>query len=210
MLGLVALECGDYTRAVALMEEALVIARELGIQWGPGLTGEVHQTLKHLGLARLSAGDICGSMAALEEARALAQDIDDRMNAAWATMYLGHVVLAAGEPARAWAVLQEALAYWIERDSVGCQVVTLADLAESARACGDEHGYAVLAGAMAAHLARYPAPPNPKYCLYEACERVLCAPHTRSGSATFAAAWAEGQAMTVVQAVDYARALRTT
>jgi non-specific serine/threonine protein kinase len=125
----------DPGRALPLLEEGLVLARELGESW---LAGRV---LGHLGRAAWFLGDRARARAALTESLALYRRAGDRSYIAIALLWLGEVARAAGAYAEAEAYLTDGLT--VHR-SLGSHVwagdLLLASLAHLAYDQGDVAG----------------------------------------------------------------------
>jgi DNA-binding CsgD family transcriptional regulator len=99
---------GDYEVAVAALEEAMELYKDLG-----DLSGEAI-TLMHLGYAAAHAGDVERFPALCEECEALLQKPLDRRAAAYLLFFRGAVALEAGDYERAVAVLEESRASFRE------------------------------------------------------------------------------------------------
>jgi non-specific serine/threonine protein kinase len=107
-LGWIVLFQGDYALAVAALEEAMELYKDLG-----DLSGEAI-ALMHLGYAAAHAGDVKRFPALCEEGEALLQKPLDRRATAYLLVFLGGVALEAGDYERATAVLEEGRASFRE------------------------------------------------------------------------------------------------
>ena len=206
MQGLMALARGDAGGAVEFLEKALQIARALGLKWGPTLTGYIDDSLRDLSVARLQMGDLRASAALAEEALALSGETGNMNSAAHSKLCLGYALLAQGKVERARMLLRASLRHFRDVGSVHSMLINTAALAEASHVLGDIQASAVLAGAAAAHRAGLSATAIRMGPLLPICERMITEAHSRLNSPELAAAWAEGQAMTLEQAVAYALA----
>jgi non-specific serine/threonine protein kinase len=192
-LGARALREGDQEAARDYLEEALARRREaddqLGVAW----------VLNNLGALARRQGEHRRAEALLEEGRALAEDLGYTATVAYALAELGHTALAAGDSEHAAARLTESLRLSREHGTVWLRVHALAGLAACAAARGQPRR-ALRLGAAAAALGETTGQP-----LRPADRAALdggLAPARRALPAEAqAAAWAEGRAMTLEQAV---------
>ncbi len=83
-IGLVQRESGDYTGALATLDSALVIDRQLGSRWA------LAYDLRNLGQTRLKMGDPATALLQFSEAASLATAIGDKVN-------LAKILLARGD-----------------------------------------------------------------------------------------------------------------
>jgi hypothetical protein len=176
--------------------------RELGAKQDAGVA------LRHLGRVALLQGNFVRAEMLLEESLQLLREIGTKADIAGALHTMGMVKHAQGDQARAHTLFRESLVIRQElRDQAG-----IAECIEgiAALAVGKEQGgkgtldarrAALLFGAAAALRATLgaPLPPvdRPVY------DRHLAAARTRSGEAAWTAAWAEGQNMSLKQAIAY-------
>jgi len=100
-LGWIMLFQGDHELAVAALEEAMGLYKDLGDP-----SGEAN-ALAPLGYAALHAGDVERFPALCEKCEALLQKPLDRWTAAYLLIFLGRVALEAGHYERAVALLEE-------------------------------------------------------------------------------------------------------
>jgi tetratricopeptide (TPR) repeat protein len=152
----VAIERGDYGRAVALHEESLALRRELGDKWG------IASSLGNLGLVAFERGDYARAVALLEEGLALARDIGAKHRVTECLEGLATVAGALDQPERA------------------------------ARLFGTADALRAALGA--------PLPPRERARR----EQAVAALRDALGEAAFAAAWAEGRALSLEDAVALA------
>ncbi len=197
-LGNVACEQGDYPSARALFEESLAIYRELGDRRGIAIS------LGNLGNVAYDQGDYPSARALYEESLAIHREMGDRWGIAASLNNLGNVACDQGDYPSARALHEESLAIRRELGDQRGIAQSLEGLAPVAAALAEPHRAARIWGA-AERLREEigaPLPPNerPRY------ERQVATARAALGSETFAAAWAEGRAMSMEQAIDYALA----
>jgi len=99
---------GNYERAIALLEDALALFRELGDRRG------VANSLINLGFALLHLGDEDRAAALRQEVEALRREPLDRWTLAWLTTFLGVTALYEGDYKRSGALATESLAIYRE------------------------------------------------------------------------------------------------
>ncbi len=201
-LGLVEESEGNYSRAQVLYEESLRLRRRLkdqrGIALALGDLGEVHRL----------QGDYAGARSHLEESLDLWRRRGDKWGVTLIFFRLGLLTRMEGDKVAARAY-HDARAYHEESlrlrqglgDKVG-MVESLEGLAGVAAAQGDSTRVARLWGASEAWRAKFGAPLLPKYRADK--KRDSTAARAHLGEATWDVAWAEGQAMSLEDAVTYA------
>jgi tetratricopeptide (TPR) repeat protein len=199
-LGLVAHHQGDLASAAALHEEALALRRELGDRYG------VAQSLSNLGLVAYAQGNLARAATLLGEGMALTRELDFKQLTAVVLANLGTVALARGDWLQAAAAHTEGLI--LARDHC-VRLLVAAGLEGLARVAltpgnpaGDPHRAAqLLAAAATARITLgMPLPPDEQAGVEAARAATLAA----LGEETFAAAWAEGQALRMEDAVALA------
>jgi predicted ATPase/class 3 adenylate cyclase len=180
-------------RAKVLLEEALPLFRELTDDGG------VARTLWGLGNAAYFGEDFATAKPLLEEAQALFRRLDDRFMLAWSTHTLGLVAVGTGkyEIGKRW--FSEALQLFIEAKDVSGITLQLDNLSIIARAEGDPVRATRLAAAAVAQ----------QTLTGTGLGGLLSQREGRTGREGLAEkeaaiAWAEGQALTVDQAIAYA------
>ena len=159
--------------------------------------------LSNLGHLMQLQGDPAQALALLDESVAWLRQANDH-GLEWALYQRGAVAYAQGDDVRAAADLREALGVQQQcglKGRIGRSLERLAGLAARqqrlARAVRLLSAAATLREAVGA-----PLPPGERADY----DRDLASAHAQLDEATFAAAWAEGQAMTLEQAVAYALA----
>jgi tetratricopeptide (TPR) repeat protein len=191
-LGLVAGEQGDFAQATAWLEESVGLYRQLGDQRGVAVSLHVQGELA------LLQGDDARAQALEEESLARFRELGDTNGMGSALINLGYVAQHQGAHAEAFALGVKSLAI--------------------AREEGTPHGIVLalecLVGAMPADRAarllgvttafREATLTQPMAARRQELDRILAATRAELDEATFEAAWAEGRAMSLEQAIAYA------
>ena len=195
-LGSVAREHADYAAARALFEESLAIKRELGDKRSMAIT------LNNLANVACEQGDYALARALHEESLAIKRELGDRVGIAISLHNLGNVAAAEGNHAQARSLHGESLMIGRELgDRLGI-ASCLEGLVEVAGAYQDPERAARLFGAAEALREAIGAPLTPVARADHA--RNVAATRARLGDEVFAAAWAEGRAMPLEEAIEYA------
>jgi predicted ATPase len=195
-LGSVACAQGDFEQAAVLLEESLTLCRQLGA------TFRIALALGALGLAALYQGDAERALRLFDESLVLHRQLEHTYGIAWSLHYLGRVAQLRGETERATALLSESLTMRRDLGDTAGIAGCLEGLAAVALTYRQAKRSAHLFGAAEFLREAIDAPLSPA-------ERVghdadLAAARAQADADTFAAAWAEGRAMTLEQAVAYA------
>ena len=196
-LGVAALEQGDYERAALLCAESLALRRELGDTAGMAIP------LNALGWVALEQGDPQRSQTYFEESLALSQAAGNQGGVAIVLSDLGWVALEEQDYARAASLFGESLTL---RQKLGDKLGTaqcLEGLAAVAGARGEAERAVRLWGAAEGIRAAIGAPPWPAERARYDCYQVTL--RTQLGADSFVAARVAGRAMSVEQALSYAR-----
>jgi predicted ATPase/DNA-binding XRE family transcriptional regulator len=192
-LGLVAYERGDYERAVRLHEQSVALAREFGTTFG------IAWSMRALADAVRAWGDLSRATTLLEESLALSRSLKNAWGIVRTLASLGSVACEAGEYARASGLYEESLELGRR---VGLKLTILPcleGLARVAVAQGRMERVAWLCG-MAAALREDVGWPLPEASRTEH-QRTLAAARTALGKDAFTAAWAEGHALPLEEAI---------
>jgi predicted ATPase len=195
-VGLVAYHEGDYLAARLRFEEVLAFYRHRDI------TTSVADALVHLGdLARLD-GDLDLASGQYQEARSLYQEREARLGLAGSLHKLGQVAILQGDYEQARSLLKNSLAMQQEAGNKQGIAECLASFAALAGASGDFSRAVQLYGATAAYLEKLGAPlaPADRVDL----EKTQAAARNQLDYARFDRLWAEGQALTLQEALDLA------
>jgi tetratricopeptide (TPR) repeat protein len=195
-LAYTALERGDHKRAVRLLEEALASFREQGDVAGAfGL-------LFTMGYSELALGNLARATTLLEESLALSRDFGEREVVAGCLMSLGIAAQRRGDPERAKTLLKESLAMDVEMRVNAHIAENLEGLAQAAGTLDEDVRAARLWGA-AGTLREATGRPwwSAERLLHEP---QLVAARSRMDEPSWDTAFAEGKAMGLEEAVEYA------
>jgi predicted ATPase/class 3 adenylate cyclase len=192
-LGRVNYDQGNYRVARMRMEESLAIRRELKDKNG------VANSLMSLGRMNCDQGDYAMSRAQFEESLAIQRDLGDRYGSSWSLTGLGNVACSQGDYAIACSVYQEAL---VIRQELGNKrdIELSLQLLASLDAKENRLEHAARLWAALEHLHEEiasPLSPDKR----EEYDRDVAAARQVLGEERFSAAWAEGRAMTLEQAI---------
>ncbi len=203
-LGLLANEQGDPQRAISLMEQSLALFRALGDRWAIGCT-LLFLAFPHLDMA--GSGDTQDNRSRacelLEESLAHIRHVGDVHIIAATLVLLGSVVGKQGDGRRARVLLEEALRLADEignKQQIVHALMGFAELAAQGRGAEAERA-ARLTGAAQALISVIGS--DQMNWGHQAASRFVGL-RAQLGDARFAAAWAEGQVMTLEHAVAYA------
>jgi predicted ATPase/class 3 adenylate cyclase len=180
-------------RAKELLEEALPLFRELSDDGG------VARTLWGLGNAGYFGDDFAAAKPPLEEAQGLFRRLDDRFMLAWSTHTLGLVALATGNVDLGKRWFSEALRLFVEAKDLSGIILQLDNLSVIARSEGDPvRGTRLAAAAVALQTSTGTGLGG---LLSQREGRTGREGLTETAAAT---AWAEGQRLTLDEAIAYA------
>ena len=194
--GWIAERDGNPNGAIAHLEEALGLSRTLA-----------NKTLLCMTMCALASpvrfrGDLQRAGVLLHEALPLARSLNDPSQTSAALCQLGTMALDEGRHAQAESFLTEALTYARHGNFQFIITWVTEELASVAHAESDLVRTAMLLGAAANFretLGMVEVGPRRAYL-----EQTLAAARTALGEGAFGRAWAEGQAMSPNQAIDYA------
>ena len=196
-MALLAYYRGDLDGAAALWRENLPLLREYEDRTG------VAFAQSGLGLVAYCRGDYQLARQQLEEGLALSRIAGDKRYVSIALNGLAKVMGALREPVRALALFRESLSLRKEMGARRGIAESLEGLAGMAGAAQGHHQRAARLFGAAAALRQTIGAPVP---LVERAEvdRNVAATRAQLDEVTFGAAWAEGQAMTMEQAISFA------
>jgi tetratricopeptide (TPR) repeat protein len=186
----------DYQRAQELAEEGVQLAREIG-----------ERRLLAVGLNRLGdfqriQGYHTQAIIYFEEALALFHKVGDIEQKSWVLHNMGYVALHQGSNSQATSFFSESLLSFRALGTEWGIVSCLTGLAGVAQAMGQPERAARLFGMVEEFIGYKGIVLEPvDQAEYE---RKLAATRAQLNEPTFAAAWTEGQTMTLEQAVAYA------
>jgi non-specific serine/threonine protein kinase len=188
---------GNYDRAWTLLEESQALFHEVGAE--SGLDAPVALFLAQVAKNR---GDDEWAIPLFEDCLRAALEQGDKHAASSALRSLGELAQARGDNERAGARLAASLRLLRALDDRPCAATTLDSLAVLSAARGDAQRAARLfAAAQASHEAQgLTLPPAEQGRL----ARAVAVARVGLDRGVFDAAWAEGQAMTLEQAIVYA------
>jgi predicted ATPase len=195
-LGMVAESQSDYERAKTLFIESLTMGRQVGEK------RRMAVSLNSIGEVARCQDNYEAARASYEESLSLMREVKDKRGIAITLGNLGHVALYQGDNERAAKIFREALG--LARQLVFKLGIAeyLAGLGGVAATEGRHQRAARLLGIAEEVLSLLGAllrpPDRAEY------ERSITATHAGLNDAAFAAAWAEGKAMTLDHAIEYA------
>jgi len=184
----------DVPRARAALQEALPIFKRLGDE--PGIA----RCLWALGQCLISLKDYPPAISALGEAVEIFKRLDDRFGLGWAYYVRGLLALTLGDLGAANTDCIEAMRLFADANDISGVVLVLDAMAELAFREGDMVDAARLGGAKATHEVASGAGLTNVVAMREGWRSEQAVAGAQQ------AAWAEGQAMTLRQAIDYALA----
>jgi tetratricopeptide (TPR) repeat protein len=184
------------SRALALLEDSIAGFRALGDRVGTA------DALNNLANALLKVGEMARAAETGEEALALQRHAENGVGIAFVLHSLGYVALHEGDLELARARLEECLVLFQELGDLSRIGDSLEGLAHIAAGRGDDRRAVVLwAAGESIRTEAGHAMESPEAALHET---ALSRVRFRLGEAPFAAAWAEGAALTPEDAVAYA------
>jgi non-specific serine/threonine protein kinase len=195
-LGNVAWSEGSYPAARSLYEESLAIWRELGDKRG------IAASLNNLGLVVSSQGDYGAARTLLEEGLAIRRELGDETGSGSLLNNLANVARHHGDYAAAHSLYVRGLSLYRGLTDRVLVLETLEGLAAVAAAKEQPRRAALIFGAVEAmrEALGAPRPPSDR-AEYDWIVEVVRAALVEG---TFAAAWEQGRAMTLEQAIAYA------
>ncbi len=182
----------DIPKARALLDEALPIYRQLDDE--PGIA----KCLWALGQSHVLTNDDVLAAQSLDEAASYFRRLGNRFGLGWAQFLRALLALKMGDLAAGKALAVEALKIFADANDISGVVLVLDSMAEVAFREGDMVDAARIGGARAAHEVASGAGLTTVVAMREGWRS------DQALAGAQGAAWAEGQAMTLEQAVAYA------
>jgi len=195
-LGNVANYTGDYATARRHQEGSVAIFRELGDKLGLVIA------LNNLGVVAEQQGDNFAARRFYEESIAAAHELGEQNMVAYALNGLAHVLYLEREPAEAQRNYRESLLVSQEIGEKRVIAYCLEGFAKVAARYGNADQAAHLLGAAEALRQAIAAPLSGAE--RSELDQDVIVTRNRLGERIFEAAWAEGRAMTMEQAIDFA------
>jgi predicted ATPase/class 3 adenylate cyclase len=195
-LARVAWSRGDYEQAARVYEETLAVVRELGNK------GAIAGTLYDLGGVAWAQGNLELAAKRYEESLAIGHEIEGQYTIAYALNGLGKVAYSRGDYVTAHSLYKEALTMFRETGNQWNIAYSLEAFIALAIAQQDMRRAAKLFGATETFYAQLRFLMSPIDRTNH--ERDMAATRAALGEEVFSALWAEGRAMTMEQAVEYA------
>jgi predicted ATPase/DNA-binding CsgD family transcriptional regulator len=192
----VAVREGDYIGSQGYAAEYLAIARQLGDSEGLALA------LESLGIAAINLGDRGQAKTYFQESFELFEEISNKTGQAICLYYFGYLAHFEGDNQKAKSSFEQELALARTTGPLWLGAQALFGLAGVAAASGQASRAARLLGAADARAEAAATYEDAADSLYE--DRTKASAIARLGETAFAAARAEGRAMTFEQAADYA------
>lgn len=186
----------DLEECHSALKESLALWHKLEIKWS--LEGGTARASMDMGNVHYIRGDYMLALEYEQEAVRLYQEVGDPHGVAWAQMFVGWPALALGNLDLAFTSFRASLKP-SDYGSMNCAPQALVGLAETVRQQGDLVRAARLFGA-AVRFEYAISPKDPKLEMLPAMQTA----HTYLDNPTFAAAWAEGEAMTIEEVIAYA------
>jgi non-specific serine/threonine protein kinase len=190
----------EFEAAVSMHEQTLAIYEELGDRAG------VSKSLNNLAIVVRSQGDYARAHSLIAKSLQLKRDAGDKEGVSNALNNLAEVTQLQGDYTTARALFQESLALRMELGNKRGMAETLEGLANVNTLLGMVEPAARLWGAAEA-LREAIGTPLLSTDL-DGYEREVAAARSRTDAVTWSEAWAEGQAMSPAQAIDYALSLK--
>jgi tetratricopeptide (TPR) repeat protein len=200
LVALVAAGLAQYERAVPLMEEAVVQCLDVGNKWSAAMM------LTYWAPIPLNQGNYARAAQLAQQALALAREIGDRIGVYSALYNLALVAQTENDHGTAQRLFAEALVLAKELGDEGNIASCFKGLGGVAAAQGEARRAATLWGAAEALVATGEAAVYTYTLDRSLYERIITTARVQLGEPAFTAAWAEGEAMRLEQAIAFALA----
>ncbi len=195
-LGVVAGDQGDYERAVAFYEESLALSRELGAK------DTIAMVLNNLAIVASHQRDFVAARSLYQESLGIFRELRDKRSIAVSAVNLGIVASHQGDYPAARSLLEESLSIQLESADKGSICHELDAFGILAAAQRQAERAARLLGAAEALREAIDAPLPPSERASH--DSDIAGVRAALGEEAFATAWAQGRAMTLEQAIEYA------
>jgi tetratricopeptide (TPR) repeat protein len=210
-VGNLAYSQADYAAARSLYEESLAIRRELGDKRGIAIS------LSNLGRVAYSQGDYPAARSLHEESLAIRRELGDKWGIAYSLNSMGSVAYLQGDYAAAHSLYEESLTIRRElQDKRGCAeclaglggvAARMGQWQAQTRAEGQAERGTRLLGAAEALLGAISAVLDPEDRMVY--EQGVASARAQLSEEDFERAWAEGRAMSMEAAIEYALEYRS-
>jgi predicted ATPase/DNA-binding CsgD family transcriptional regulator len=196
LLGRAAAFQGDFEAALPLLEEGLTMWRQVGDREG------IAESTALIGMVALGKGDFTTVRTQLREAREIMNELGDPRGVAKMTVVLADAYLNDGDADAARELYDEALTLFRDVEDKWWLSWCLEGVAGVAVSRANPSRATRLFGAASSLRDAIGAPRPPAFRAY--CERDLATARRQLDETTFAQTWAEGRAMSLVAAIEYA------
>jgi predicted ATPase/DNA-binding CsgD family transcriptional regulator len=196
LLGRAAAFQGDFEAALPLLEEGLDMWRQVGDREG------IAESTALIGMVALGKGDYATAHTQLREAREIMNELGDPRGVAKMTVALADGYLNDGDAEAARELYDEALTLFRDVEDKWWLSWCLEGVAGVAVSTANPSRATRLFGAASSLRDAIGAPRPPAFRAY--CERDLATARRQLDETTFAQTWAEGRAMSLVAAIEYA------
>ncbi|HEX6709404.1 MAG TPA: tetratricopeptide repeat protein, partial [Rubrobacter sp.] len=187
---------GDVERGISLTEEALSIKRALDDEKG------VETSLINLGEMLLTTGDLTRAQTLFEEGMKMARERGDSLSVNLTRLNLGILAVDQGEPDRAEVLLVAALHAFRQLGDVDAIVDCLDALGQAYAA--KEHGILAAKLLGTAEAVREELAMPVRLAERDRYERFVALSRRGLEEPVWEAAWSEGRAMSLAEAIEYA------
>ncbi|MFN8488965.1 MAG: tetratricopeptide repeat protein [Caldilineaceae bacterium] len=199
-LGFLLLDEKQYTEALPILHESLMLWRVSDIKWSD--EGGIARTALNLGHNYLWVGDYETAARYMQEAIQVYREVGDIHGVAWAQAALGYIALAQNELPKAVTYFCASLQHSSD-SNMNYLPLALCGLAQTHQALGN----AIVASRILGATVYF----EDKLSFYEPHKasvlKTLAEARAQLTDPVLATAWAEGQAMSIEQAVAYALAV---
>jgi predicted ATPase/DNA-binding SARP family transcriptional activator len=200
LLAAVAEAEGDWETAACYADETAAVVREEG-------SSRLASSVYHEGWAALARGDHVRARAKYEESYAVGKQLGDESSIWYGLVALGQLALLDGQAPEGAERLRDGLRLAHRFAWTSGAIICLASLATVAATAGDHVGAARLLGAAEALQEEIGARLLDSLPERKLREQAMAAVRIGLQPAQLAAAWAEGRALSLDEAVDYALAI---